>query len=75
MKQWIIPLELSALLQLPAAAATELKPDVINAATFTGKLPSEDGINPPTVNRAVRFHLSKIYKATHGSLLSSSNCS
>src|SRR6267378_8459300 len=43
MKQWIIALELTAILQLPAAA-TELKPDVINAATFTGKLPSEDSI-------------------------------
>jgi lipoprotein-anchoring transpeptidase ErfK/SrfK len=48
MKQWIIALELTALLQLPAAA-TELKPDVINAATFTGKLPSEDRINPLAV--------------------------
>jgi hypothetical protein len=74
MKQWIIALELTALLQLPAAA-TELKPDVINAATLTGKLPSEDRINPLAVNRAVRFHLSKIYKATHGSLLSRNNCS
>src|ERR1035441_13838 len=45
MKQWIVALALTALLQLPAAAA-ELKPDVINAATFTGKLPSEDRINP-----------------------------
>src|ERR1700732_296961 len=34
-----------ALLQLPAAA-TEVKPDVINAATFAGKLPSEDRISP-----------------------------
>src|ERR1700737_666673 len=48
MKQWIIALELTALLQLPAAA-TELKSDVINAATFTGKLPSEDRINPLAV--------------------------
>jgi hypothetical protein len=48
MKQWIIALELTALLQLPAAA-TELKPDVINAATFTGKLPSQDRINPLAV--------------------------
>ena len=48
MKQWIIALELTALLQLPAAA-TELKPDVINAATFTGKLPSEDRIDPLAV--------------------------
>src|SRR5258705_4020734 len=48
MKQWIIALELTAILQLPAAA-TELKPDVINAATFTGKLPSEDRINPLAV--------------------------
>jgi len=48
MKQWIIALELTALLQLPVAA-TELKPDVINAATFTGKLASEDRINPLAV--------------------------
>jgi lipoprotein-anchoring transpeptidase ErfK/SrfK len=48
MKQWIIALELTALLQLPAAA-TELKPDVINAANFTGKLSSEDRINPLAV--------------------------
>jgi hypothetical protein len=41
MKHWIIALELTALLQLPAAA--------INAATFTGKLPSEDRINPLAV--------------------------
>jgi hypothetical protein len=45
MKQWIVALELTALLQLPAAAA-ELKPDVINRATFTGKLSSEDRISP-----------------------------
>ena len=45
MKHWIIALELTALLQLPAAA-TELKPDVINAATFTGKLPSEGSDQP-----------------------------
>ena len=48
MKQWIIALGLTALLQLPAVA-TELKPDVINAATFTGKLSSEDRINPLAV--------------------------
>jgi lipoprotein-anchoring transpeptidase ErfK/SrfK len=48
MRQWILALELTALLQLPAVA-TELKPDVINAANFTGKLPSEDGINPLAV--------------------------
>jgi peptidoglycan hydrolase-like protein with peptidoglycan-binding domain len=48
MKQWIVALELTALLQLPAAA-TELKPDVINATTFTGKLSSEDRINPLAV--------------------------
>src|SRR6202048_3154432 len=45
MKQWIIALGFTALLQLPAAA-TEVKPDVINAATFAGKLPSEDRISP-----------------------------
>ncbi len=48
MKQWIIALELTALLQLPAAA-TELKPDMINAATPTGNLPSEDRIKPVAV--------------------------
>jgi lipoprotein-anchoring transpeptidase ErfK/SrfK len=48
MKRWIIALELTALLQLPAAAS-ELKPDVINAATFTGKLSSEDRNNPLAV--------------------------
>src|ERR1700675_3327642 len=48
MKQWIIALELTALLQLPAAA-TELKPDRINAANFTGKLPSEDRLSPLAV--------------------------
>src|ERR1700680_2556370 len=48
MRQWIIAIGWTALLQLPAAA-TELKPDVINAATFTGKLPSEDRINPLAV--------------------------
>jgi lipoprotein-anchoring transpeptidase ErfK/SrfK len=45
MRQWIIALGFTALLQLPAAA-TEVKPDVINAATFAGKLPSEDRISP-----------------------------
>jgi peptidoglycan hydrolase-like protein with peptidoglycan-binding domain len=48
MKRWIIALELTGLLQLPTAA-TELKPDVINAATFSGKLSSEDRINPLAV--------------------------
>ena len=44
MKQWILALGLTVLLQLPATAA-ELKPDAINAATFTGKLSSEDQIS------------------------------
>src|SRR5450756_970975 len=48
MRQWIIALGFTALLQLPAAA-TELKPDVINAATFAGKLPSEVRNNPLAV--------------------------
>lgn len=48
MRQWIIALGFTALLQLPAAAI-EVKPDVINAATFAGKLPSEDRINPLAV--------------------------
>jgi lipoprotein-anchoring transpeptidase ErfK/SrfK len=52
MRQWILALELTALLQLPAVA-TELKPDIINAANFTGKLPSEDGINPLAVKAQV----------------------
>jgi len=45
MPRWIIALGLTALLQLPAAA-TELKPEGINAATFIGKLPSEGRTNP-----------------------------
>jgi peptidoglycan hydrolase-like protein with peptidoglycan-binding domain len=48
MRQWIVPLGFTALLQLPAAAA-ELKPDVINAATLAGKLSSEVRINPLAV--------------------------
>ena len=44
MRQWIAAFALTGLLQLPAAA-TELKPDAINAASFTGKLPSEDRIS------------------------------
>src|SRR6202048_5580495 len=48
MRQWIIALGFTALLQL-SAAATELKPDVINAATFTGKLQSEVRIDPLAV--------------------------
>src|SRR6202795_4954864 len=58
MKQWIIALELTALLQLPAAA-TELKPDLINAATFAGKLPSEDRINPLAVKVQVLLDRSR----------------
>ena len=48
MRQWIAAFALTGLLQLPAAA-TELKPDAINAASFTGKLPSEDRISPLAV--------------------------
>ena len=48
MPRWIIALGFTALLQLPAAAA-ELKPDVINAASFTGKLPANIRINPLAV--------------------------
>ena len=48
MKQWILAFGLTVLLPLPATA-TELKPDAINAATFTGKLSSEDRINPLAV--------------------------
>src|SRR6202048_4565546 len=48
MRQWIVALGLTGLLQLPAAG-TELKPDVINAAAFTGNPPSEDRIDPLAV--------------------------
>jgi lipoprotein-anchoring transpeptidase ErfK/SrfK len=41
MTRWIVVLGLTAILQLPAWGA-ELKPEAINAANFTGKLPSED---------------------------------
>ena len=45
MRHWLIALGVTALLQLPAGA-TELKPDVINAASFTGKLPANIRISP-----------------------------
>jgi lipoprotein-anchoring transpeptidase ErfK/SrfK len=48
MRRWITALGFTALLQLPAAAI-ELKPDVINAANFTGKLASDARINPLAV--------------------------
>jgi len=48
MPRWILALGLTALLQLPAAA-TELKPEAINAATFAGKLPPEGRTNPLAV--------------------------
>jgi lipoprotein-anchoring transpeptidase ErfK/SrfK len=48
MRQWIIAVGFTTLLQLPAAA-TELKPDVINAATFAGMLLSDVRINPLAV--------------------------
>jgi lipoprotein-anchoring transpeptidase ErfK/SrfK len=48
MRHWIIAVGFTTLLQLPAAA-TELKPDVINAATFAGKLLSDVRINPLAV--------------------------
>lgn len=48
MRRWITALGFTALLQLPAAAI-ELKPDVINAATFTGKLASDARISPLAV--------------------------
>ena len=44
----LIALGVTALLQLPAGA-TELKPDVINAASFTGKLPGNSRISPLAV--------------------------
>ena len=66
MKQWIVALALTALLQLPAAAA-ELKPDVINAATFTGKLPSEDRINPLAIKVQVLLDRARFSPSTAGS--------
>src|ERR1700688_462405 len=45
MNRWIVVLGLLAFVPLPAWAA-ELTPDRINAANFTGKLPSEDRISP-----------------------------
>src|SRR3954452_9236600 len=44
MIKWIAVLALTAFLSLPAAAA-EVKPDNINAANFTGKVPSEDRVS------------------------------
>ncbi len=48
MIRWLTALGLSAFLQLPALGA-ELNPDSINAANFTGKLPSEDRVSPLAV--------------------------
>jgi lipoprotein-anchoring transpeptidase ErfK/SrfK len=48
MTRWIVVLGVTALLQLPAWAA-ELKPAAIEAANFTGKLPSEDRLTPLAV--------------------------
>ena len=48
MRLWLIALGVTALLQLPAGA-TELKPDVINAASFAGKLPANTRISPLAV--------------------------
>jgi lipoprotein-anchoring transpeptidase ErfK/SrfK len=60
MTRWIVALGLTALLQLPAMAA-ELKPASIEAANFTGKLPSEDRATPLAVKLQVlldRAHFS-----------------
>jgi lipoprotein-anchoring transpeptidase ErfK/SrfK len=44
MIKWIAVLALTAFVSLPALAA-EVKPDNINAANFTGKVPSEDRVS------------------------------
>jgi lipoprotein-anchoring transpeptidase ErfK/SrfK len=44
MMKWIAVLGLTAFVSLPALAA-EVKPDNINAANFTGKVPSEDRVS------------------------------
>ncbi len=48
MTRWFLALVLMAVVQHPALGA-ELKPDKIDSANFTGKLPSEDGISPLAV--------------------------
>jgi lipoprotein-anchoring transpeptidase ErfK/SrfK len=48
MIRWFLGLVLMAVVQFPAFAA-ELNPERINAANFTGKLPSEDSISPLAV--------------------------
>src|SRR3977135_1862608 len=48
MTRWIVVLGVTVFLQLPAWAA-ELKPAAIEAANFTGKLPSEDRLTPLAV--------------------------
>jgi lipoprotein-anchoring transpeptidase ErfK/SrfK len=48
MTRWLLGFVLMAALQLPALGA-ELTPERINAANFTGKLPSEDSISPLAV--------------------------
>jgi lipoprotein-anchoring transpeptidase ErfK/SrfK len=60
MTKWIVALGVTALLQLPAMGA-ELKPAGIEAANFTGKLPSEDRPTPLAVKVQVlldRAHFS-----------------
>ncbi len=60
MARWFLALLLTAFAQLPAFAA-ELTPERINAANFTGKLPSEDSVSPLAVKVQVlldRAHFS-----------------
>lgn len=45
MTRWIVALALMAFVPLPALAAQQLTADSINAANFTGKLPSEDRLS------------------------------
>jgi len=48
MTRWFLALMLMAVVP-PAAFGAELNPERINSASFTGKLPSEDGISPLAV--------------------------
>lgn len=60
MRQWIIAFGLALLVQSPASAA-EFNADAINAANFTGKLPSENKLSPLAVKVQVlldRAHFS-----------------
>src|SRR4051812_9294379 len=52
MTRWFLAILLMTIVHHPAFGA-ELTPDKINGATFTGKLPSEDGISPLAVKLQV----------------------